>query len=119
MERGSILGYDLNEKYCQISYYNEAKNEPETLEVSSDNYQIPLSLGKMDGQWVYGMEAECLKAVDDSLFVEDLFVNAFYHRKVSLGRKVYDAVWLLAKFIKLTLERFDEIEYLTDRKSVV
>lgn len=113
MERGSILGYDLNEKYCQISYYNEAKNEPETLEVSSDNYQIPLSLGRMDGQWVYGMEAECLKAVDDSLFVEDLFVNAFYHRKVSLGRKVYDAVWLLAKFIKLTLERFDEIEYLT------
>ena len=51
--------------------------------------------------------------MDDSLFVEDLFVNAFYHRKVSLGRKVYDAVWLLAKFIKLTLERFDEIEYLT------
>ena len=113
MERGSILGYDLNEKYCQISYYNEAKEEPETLEVSSDNYQIPLSLGKMDGQWVYGLEAECLKAVDESLFVEDLFTKAFYRRKVAVGKKTYDAVWLLAKFIRLTLERFEEIDYLT------
>lgn len=113
MERGSILGYDLNEKYCQISYYNEAKEEPETLEISADNCQIPLSLGRMDGQWVYGMEAECLKAVDENLFVENLFENAFYHRKVAVGKKIYDAVWLLAKFIRLTLERFEEIEYLT------
>ena len=28
---GSILGYDLNEKHCQISYYDETKDEPETL----------------------------------------------------------------------------------------
>ena len=113
MERGSILGYDLNEKYCQISYYNETREEPETLEVSSDNYQIPLSLGKMDGQWVCGLEAECLKAVDERFFVENLFTKAFYHRKVAVGKKTYDAVWLLAKFIRLTLERFEEIEYLT------
>lgn len=113
MERGSILGYDLNEKYCQISYYNEAKEEPETLKVSSDNYQIPLSLGKIDGEWVYGLEAECLKAVDESLFVEDLFDKAFYHQKVAVGKRTYDAVWLLAKFIRLTLEKFEEIDYLT------
>ena len=41
---GSILGYDLNEKHCQISYYDETKDEPETLEVAVDNYQIPLML---------------------------------------------------------------------------
>ena len=113
MERGSVLGYDLNEKYCQISFYNETREEPETLKISPDNYQIPLPLGRMDGQWVYGMEAECLKAVDESLFVEDLFENAFYHRKVAVGKKIYDAVWLLAKFIQLTLEQFEEIDYLT------
>lgn len=113
MERGSILGYDLNEKYCQISYYNEAREEPETLKVSPDNCQIPLSLGRMDGQWVYGMEAECLKAADESLSVDNLFENAFYHRKVAVGKKIYDAVWLLAKFIELTLKQFEEIEYLT------
>ena len=86
MERGSILGYDLNEKYCQISYYSETREEPETLKISPDNCQIPLSLGKMDGQWVYGMEAECLKAVDESLFVENLFENSITG-KLQWGRR--------------------------------
>ena len=45
MQRGSILGYDLNEKSCQISYYDERKEEPDTLETAVDNYQIPLLLG--------------------------------------------------------------------------
>ena len=37
MRKGSILGYDLNEKNCQISYYDEAKEEPETIEHPPDN----------------------------------------------------------------------------------
>ena len=28
----SIIGCDLNERYCQISYYNEEQQEPQTLE---------------------------------------------------------------------------------------
>ena len=27
-----MIGYDLNERYCQISYYNEEQKEPQTLE---------------------------------------------------------------------------------------
>ena len=42
MKKGSILGVDLNEKSCQISYYDENKEEPETMEAAVDNYQIPL-----------------------------------------------------------------------------
>ena len=45
MQKGSVLGYDLNEKNCQISYYDENKEEPETMEAAVDNYQIPLILG--------------------------------------------------------------------------
>lgn len=30
--QNSIIGYDLNERYCQISYYNEESQEPQTLE---------------------------------------------------------------------------------------
>ena len=44
MKKGSILGVDLNEKSCQISYYDENKEEPETMEAAVDNYQIPLIL---------------------------------------------------------------------------
>ena len=45
MTKRCVVGYDLNEKNCQISYYNENMEEPETMEVASDNYQIPLILG--------------------------------------------------------------------------
>ena len=46
MGQGSIIGYEINEKTCQISFYNEKDLEPDTLEVDTDNYQIPLIMEK-------------------------------------------------------------------------
>lgn len=35
----SIIGYELNERYCQISYYNDERQEPQTLEtIATDVY---------------------------------------------------------------------------------
>lgn len=114
MGKGSILGYDLNEKYCQISYYDEAKEEPETLEAPIDNYQIPLILGYDDRQrWVYGKEAKRLAVIDESHTISDLFQKAVRREKVDFAGRIRDAVWLLAKFISLTLEEFEEIDYVT------
>ena len=42
MGQGSIIGYEINEKTWQISFYNDKEMEPQTLEVDSDNFQIPL-----------------------------------------------------------------------------
>ena len=42
---GYIIGYDLNENGCQISYYDEEKHELKTLEVAADNYQIAMMGG--------------------------------------------------------------------------
>ena len=50
MGQGSIIGYEINEKTCQISFYNEKDLEPDTLEVDTDNYQIPLIIGKLRGR---------------------------------------------------------------------
>lgn len=113
MGKGSILGYDLNEKSCQISYYDERKGEPETLETAVDNYQIPLVLGYYKDRWVYGKEARRLSVVEGNDIVTDLFAKAIRREKVRVGEKVHDAVWLLAKFIGLTLEEFEEIDFLT------
>ena len=63
MKKGSILGVDLNEKSCQISYYDENKEEPETMEAAVDNYQIPLILGYYKDRWVYGQEGREKKKV--------------------------------------------------------
>ena len=53
MGQGNIIGYEINEKTCQISFYNEEMAEPETMEVDADNYQIPLAIGKLS------MSASC------------------------------------------------------------
>ena len=45
MGQGTMIGYEINEKSCQISYYNDQQSEPETLEVDTDHYQIPLLIG--------------------------------------------------------------------------
>lgn len=113
MNKGSMLGYDLNEKSCQISYYDETKDEPVTMEVAVDNYQIPLMLGYFRDRWVYGKEAKRLAAVNEGCTVSDLFNLAVRQEKVRVGAKTHDAVWLLAKFISLSLEEFDEITYIT------
>ena len=60
MGQGNIIGYEINEKTCQISFYNEQQLEPETLEVDADNYQIPLIIGKLRDTWAYGKEAKRL-----------------------------------------------------------
>ena len=31
MGQGNIIGYEINEKTCQISYYHDQQMEPETL----------------------------------------------------------------------------------------
>ena len=55
---GYIIGYDLNENGCQISYYDEEKHELKTLEVAADNYQIPLMVGHYIEAWMFGREAQ-------------------------------------------------------------
>ena len=113
MQRGSILGYDLNESFCQISYYDEKKEEPETLETAVDNYQIPLLLGYHNDRWVYGKEAKRLLVIREGEVIPDLYQRAMHREKIRIAEKDHDAVWLLAKYISLTLQEFEEIEEIT------
>ena len=113
MRRGSIIGYDLNENTCQISYYDEKSDEPQTFEYAQGQSLIPLKLGYIKEQWVYGKEAELLEQKNPSCVVSDLFGKAVQRKKVRIGSKVHDAVWLLAKFVGLTLEDFEDIRFIT------
>ena len=103
MRKGHILGVDINEKHCQISYYDEMKAEPETLKTAADNYQIPLYLGYFKERWVYGKEAKRLATVNEGCTVKDLFGLALRRERATLGEKKYDGVWLLARFMELAL----------------
>ena len=113
MKKSGILGYDISKKGCQISCYDLSLGEPGTLNGASDDYQIPLALAYHDDQWVYGEEALMIQKVDENKAVSDLFEKALRREKVTIAEKKYDAVWLLAKFIGLTIEKAGEIETIT------
>ena len=113
MTQGNIIGYDINEKTCQISYYNEQQLEPETLEADTENYQIPLLIGKLRDTWAYGKEAKRLVSVKDGFAVGRLLSRSLAGEKIQFGEESYDAVWLLAKFVGLTLEDFEDIRFIT------
>ena len=87
MGQGSIIGYEINEKTCQISFYNEKDLEPDTLEVDTDNYQIPLIIGKLRDTWAYGKEAKRLVTIKDGFTATRLLTKVLLGIRSSLEKK--------------------------------
>ncbi len=110
METGNIIGYEINDKACQISFYNDNLEEPETLVVDEDNYQIPLIIGKLRDTWAYGKEAKRLVSVKEGFTVTRLLEKSLAGEKIEFGEESYEAVWLLSKFIQMSLQSFTRID---------
>ena len=113
MGQGSIIGYDINSKICQISYYNEESAEPETLEIAADNHQIPLVMNYFKNEWTYGKNAARMATVRGSITVTDIWESALKKERIQIEGQEFEAVQLLADFIRYTLESFDSIGSLT------
>ena len=105
-----IIGYDLNEKYCQISFYSEEQQEPQTMETTLDNYQIPLVIGKANENWLIGNDAKRLNVVQQGFVAENLYQRALRQEKIEFGEETHEAIWLLAKFVELSLKNFGDIQ---------
>ena len=104
-----MIGFDINERYSQISFYSEEMQEPQTVETVTDNYQHPLAIALKDGIWYVGNDAKRQKVVKNAIYAEDLFSKAVNHEKVNFGGEQKDAMWLLAKYVELSLTRFEEL----------
>ena len=89
MGQGNIIGYEINEKTCQISFYNEEMAEPETMEVDADNYQIPLVIGKLRDNWAYGKEAKRLASLKEGFTVNRLLDKSLAGEKIEFGEESY------------------------------
>ena len=105
-----VIGYEINEKTCQISFYNDKEMEPQTLEVDSDNFQIPLIIGKLRDTWAYGKEAKRLATLKEGFTVARLLSRSLANEKIEFGDETYDAVWLLSQFIQMSLQAFPKID---------
>ncbi|MFT3984308.1 MAG: DUF5716 family protein [Lachnospiraceae bacterium] len=104
---GFVIGYDLNDRMSQISYYELNRNVPETLISDSEEERlgIPTVLCKRKdvSQWYYGKEAERVVAHGEGTLVGKLLSFARAGAKIELEGEAYDSVELLILFVRRTL----------------
>lgn len=128
LHKGSVLvGYDLGEKYSQISYCVYGQEEATTIAtvVGTKQYNIPTMLCKRQGvnQWFYGKDA--VKNMDEEgmLPLGGLLSLAKKGEEIELDGETFDPVALLTLFLKrsmtlmnfiATVEKIDAIMFTVD-----
>ncbi len=108
LHKGSVLvGYDLGEKYSQISYYVYGEEDADTVAtiVGTKQYNIPTMLCKREGinQWFYGKDAVRNAEEEAMSPVEGLLKRARKGEEIELDGESYDPVALLTLFLKRSM----------------
>lgn len=105
-----IVGYDLANSCCQISYcYVKENSEIETIAsvAGEENYDIPTVLCKRQGvnQWLYGKEAQryMQEYPEEGILVDGLLDMALCGEEVLIDGQSYNPVALLSLFVKRSL----------------
>lgn len=108
-----ILGYDLGNEFCQISYALANDGEVETLSQTAgeQNYNIPAVLCKRPGmnQWFYGKDALRYAEENGGILVNDLLGQALDGEPVIIEGESFDPVALLALFFKRSLGLLSQV----------
>ena len=109
-----IVGYDLGNKYAQIScYVTGSEEEIRTLSsvAGSSVYTIPLVLSKRQGvnQWFYGSEAIRYAGEEEGILVENLLKLARDGEPVQIDGAPIDPVALLTLFLKRSLGLLSQV----------
>lgn len=102
------VGIDLNNSYAMVSYYHPDMKEPETVSMvaGSENYHIPALLARRQstGIWYYGEEAKKMAQTSEVICVDALPKRAVAAEVIRIGGESYEAVDLLAMFIRKLTE---------------
>lgn len=108
-----ILGYDLGNEFCQISYAPADSGEVETLSqvAGAQNYNIPAVLCKRVGvnQWYYGKDALRYAEENGGILVDNLLGQALDGEPVIIEGESFDPVALLALFFKRSLGLLSQV----------
>lgn len=102
-----VVGYDLGNRYSQISYCIGQGTVPETLSqvAGSEQYNIPTVLCKRKGvnQWFYGKEALKYAEENEGTLVDNILELAKDGEKVLIEEQEFDPLALLTLFIRRSL----------------
>lgn len=108
LHRGSVLvGYDLGERYSQISYCIFGQEDVDTVAtvVGTKQYNIPTMLCKRKGAnlWFYGKDAAKNAGQEDMIPAERLIASARRGEDVELDGERFDPVALLTLFVRRSM----------------
>ena len=102
-----IVGFDLGEEVSQISFRSLEDGEPRTVSAvtGEEQYDIPTVLCRRweGNQWAFGREAMRLSEAGEGILVEHLLSRAKTGEELTVGEETFDAVALLALFIRRSL----------------
>ena len=108
-----ILGYDLGNEFCQISYALSDQSEVETLSLvtGAQNFNIPAVLCKREGanQWYYGKDALRCANEGEGILIENLLGQALDGEPVLIEGESFDPVALLALFFRRSLGLLSQV----------
>jgi hypothetical protein len=106
-EKKYNIGFDLGERYSQMSYMYPDAEEPRTFSTvpGQEVFNIPTQLTKKMGAnlWYCGSEAERHIADGEGTLVTHIFSAALAGRPVSIEGQDYDPCSLLALFVRRCL----------------
>lgn len=102
-----IVGYDLGNRYSQISFSLSETGDVQTLSqvAGTEHYNIPTVLCKRSGvnQWFYGKEALRYSEEEQGILVENLLELALDGEPVLIEGESFAPEALLALFLKRSL----------------
>ncbi len=108
-----VVGYDINDKYAQISYCIAQGDDVRTLSsvAGEEVFNIPTVLCKKEGvnQWYYGNEAIRYAQENQGILVTNLLSLAMDEEPVQIEGNSFEPVALLALFVKRTLGMLSQV----------
>lgn len=110
MAEAYYIGMDLCSDSTQISFYNDIKREPETVNQlnNKETYMMPniLFFSKDTGDWYVGSEASEARFKEDGIILDELYQNATNEESVDVDGVSYTYRQLFLMMLKMHINSF-------------
>ncbi|MBP9995947.1 MAG: hypothetical protein KBT19_01570 [Lachnospiraceae bacterium] len=104
---GIAVGYDLSNKYAQISYISSSDDSGKTVSniPGSEEYNMPLCLFKRSevNQWFVGRETVGYSTTEEGAIVDRLWERALLGEDVTVAEDTFDPIALLGLYVKRSM----------------
>ena len=104
------IGMDLCPDSTQISFYNDIKREPETVNQlnNKETYMMPniLFYSKTTGDWYVGSEASEARFKEDGVILDAVYDGALSDDHIEVGDKSYSAKQLFLMMLRMHIDTF-------------